>query len=95
MLQGRNAVPGDTFSDSWAAKNAFLGVSGAQAPHKPRIPQSTPTGLIPASRVEGLVPAAADAPRSHLLCPQGAFGPLVSPEQQVARPRGAWLISAG
>ena len=87
MLQGRNAVLEDTSSESWAAKNAFLGVSEARAPCKPRIPHSTTAGLIPASRVARLVPRLPTTPCSHLLCPQGAFGPLMSLEQQVATPR--------
>lgn len=73
VLQGRNAVLGDTFSNSWAAKNAFLGVSGARAPHKPRIPLSTTAGLIPASQVEGLVPAAADNPSLASALPAGSL----------------------
>lgn len=73
VLQGRNAVLGDTFSDSWAAKNAFLGVSEAQTPLKPRIPQSTTAGLIPASQVARLVPAAADNPMLASALPAGSL----------------------
>lgn len=47
MHGGKNAALGDTFSDSWAAENAFFDFYEAQAPHKPRIPKRPAAGPNP------------------------------------------------
>lgn len=47
MRGGKNAALGDTFSNSWAAENAFFDFYEAQPPHKPRIPKRPTAGPNP------------------------------------------------
>ena len=86
-LCGRNTALRDTFSDSWAAKNAFLDAYEARAPRKPRTPNRLTAGLIPGIRVARPGPCGrSQTVRWHLLCPGGSLRPLRSPEQRAARP---------
>lgn len=50
MRGGKNAALRDTFSDSWAAENAFFDIYEAQVPHKPRIPKRLTAGPNPGIR---------------------------------------------
>lgn len=84
MQGGRNAPLRDTFSNSWAAENAFFDIYEARAPHKPRFQRGRQLARSLESGTAGqpfTIDTAAAAVPGGAPEPRGNLSSLGSPRQ--------------